>query len=116
VLGFQPRLTIGWRVGLLDDLVEPGFVVAATTDPHEVLTADQLTRLRALDAVVLHLVPEMDVDGVLLAHLAEVGHVGFVLRPDHYLFATTATPAELTDAVTDLLAQLPAPAVLAERR
>jgi 2-polyprenyl-6-methoxyphenol hydroxylase-like FAD-dependent oxidoreductase len=113
VLGFHPRLNIDGRVGLLDELIEGNLVVAAIFDPHELLPAEQLTRLRGLDAAVLHLLPEVDVDGVLLAHLAEAGHVGFVLRPDHYLFATAATPAELADAVTDLLTQLPEPVVSA---
>lgn len=112
VLGAQPRLNLGGRVGLLDDLIGPVLFVAATVDPHEVFTSDQLARLRAMDAVVLHLVSEMDVDGMLLAHLAEAGHVGFVARPDHYVFATAATPSDLAAAVADLLAQLPELAVL----
>lgn len=116
VLAFQPRLNIDGRVGLLDELLGPALIVAATVDPHKVLSADQLARLGALNAVVLHLVPEMDVDGVLLAYLAEIGHVGFVARPDHYLFATAATPSEVADAVADLLAQLSLPTVLAEPR
>ncbi|MET0135667.1 MAG: bifunctional 3-(3-hydroxy-phenyl)propionate/3-hydroxycinnamic acid hydroxylase [Kibdelosporangium sp.] len=107
VLSPQPRLTLGGRSGLLDDLVGPAVVVAATVDPREVLSDDQLARLRSLNAVVLHLVPEVDVDGVLLAHLAAAGHIGFVLRPDHYLFAGAETPPDLADAVTDLLTQLP---------
>ncbi|MCS7478491.1 bifunctional 3-(3-hydroxy-phenyl)propionate/3-hydroxycinnamic acid hydroxylase [Umezawaea endophytica] len=103
----QPRLTLDGRTGLLDDLVGPVVVVAATVDPHEVLSDDQVARLRSLGAVLLHLVPEVDVDGVLLPHLAEAGHVGFVLRPDHHLFAGAATPAALADVVADLLVQLP---------
>jgi hypothetical protein len=116
VLAFQPHLSIDGRVGLLDELIGPAVIVAATVDPHEVLSAGQLARLRALDAVLLHLVPEMDVDGVLLAHLAEVGHIGFVLRPDRYLFAGVAKPSELTEAVANLLTQLPLPTALAEPR
>jgi 2-polyprenyl-6-methoxyphenol hydroxylase-like FAD-dependent oxidoreductase len=112
VLTVQPRLTLDGRTGLLDDLVGPALVVAATVDPREVLSADQLARLRSLGAVVLHLGPEMDVDGVLLPRMAADGHVGLVIRPDHYLFAAAGTPADLADAVTDLLAQLPQPAVL----
>jgi hypothetical protein len=100
-------LTLDGRTGLLDDLVGPTVVVAATVDPLAVLPDDQVARLRSLDAVLLHLVPEVDVDGAVLRHLAEAGHVGFVLRPDHYLFAGATTPADLVDAVADLLAQLP---------
>ena len=115
VLAPQPRLTLDGRTGPLDDLVGPVVVVAATVHPLEVLSEDQVARLRSLGAVVLHLVPEVDVDGVLLRHLAEAGHVGFVLRPDHYPFAGVGSPADLVDAVTDLLAQLP-PALTLESR
>jgi flavoprotein hydroxylase len=111
----QPRVTLEGRTGPLDDLVGPAVLVAATVDPLEVLSDDQVARLRSLGAVVLHLVPEVDVDGVLLRHLAEAGHIGFVLRPDHYPFAGVGTPADLADAVTDLLAQLP-PALTLESR
>ncbi|MET1072212.1 MAG: bifunctional 3-(3-hydroxy-phenyl)propionate/3-hydroxycinnamic acid hydroxylase, partial [Umezawaea sp.] len=78
VLSPQPRLTLDGRTGPLDDLVGPAVVVAASVDPHEVLSAGQVTRLRALGAVLLHLA-----DGALLPP----GSVGVVIRPDHYLFA-----------------------------
>ena len=116
MLGFQPRLRLGDRIGLLDDLLPPAFVVAALVDPRDVLSAGQLARLDTLGVVVLHLTPEVDVDQVLLSHLADAGHVGFVGRPDHYLFATAETPSDLVDAVADLLSQLPAPVALAEQR
>ncbi|MCS7480451.1 bifunctional 3-(3-hydroxy-phenyl)propionate/3-hydroxycinnamic acid hydroxylase [Umezawaea endophytica] len=109
VATFQPRLATGSHVGPLDDVLGPVFVVAATADPRGFLSAGQLARLDELGAAVLHLTPEVDVDGGVLAHLAESGHIGFVLRPDHYLFATFGAADDIATAVGDLLDQVPAP-------
>jgi 2-polyprenyl-6-methoxyphenol hydroxylase-like FAD-dependent oxidoreductase len=122
VLSPQARVTCGGRTGRFDDVVGTGsFLVLTTVDP--ALTAEQRAWLDELGARVLHLLPadaagdgavDVDVDDVYLPHLAAHGHVGVVVRPDHYLFAAATTAAELSAQVDDLrrqLSEVPAPAL-----
>jgi hypothetical protein len=97
VLCPQPVLTLDGRTGRLDELVGPVWIVAASTDPRDVLSESQLVRLRSLGAALLHVAPDVLVGDRL----------GVLIRPDHYLFAGADSAAELVEAVDDLLAQLP---------
>ncbi|PRY44669.1 bifunctional 3-(3-hydroxy-phenyl)propionate/3-hydroxycinnamic acid hydroxylase [Umezawaea tangerina] len=106
VLSPQPLLTLDGRTGPLDDLVGQAVVVAATVDPREVLSDDQAARLEALGAVLLYVA-----DGVLVPP----GHVGVVIRPDHYAFGAAETRVALVEVVADLLARLPRPVALETR-
>ncbi|MEU3509662.1 bifunctional 3-(3-hydroxy-phenyl)propionate/3-hydroxycinnamic acid hydroxylase [Streptomyces longwoodensis] len=118
-LSRQGRVCHQGRTGLLNDVVGRGFVVASTTDPRTVLSARQLTFLERIGAHLLHLVPPgtqaddqvgaVDVDGFYVSHFTEDGLAGAVVRPDHYLFGTAATPDGLGRLVDDLQEQLNAP-------
>jgi hypothetical protein len=56
----------------------------------------------------------IDVDGTYLAYLGAAGAVAALIRPDHYLFGTAATLADLPALISDLRRQLAAdPAVSA---
>jgi 2-polyprenyl-6-methoxyphenol hydroxylase-like FAD-dependent oxidoreductase len=123
VLSPQARVQHRGRTGRLDDVVGTGsFLVAATVDPTTVLTTDQQSFLKGIGARVLHLVPAgstpeasnaaVDIDDFYLPHLSGRGHVGVVIRPDHYLFSTATTGAALAAQIDDLRRQLrdvPAP-------
>ncbi|OIJ63478.1 monooxygenase [Streptomyces mangrovisoli] len=116
----QARITYRGRTGRLDDVVERGFVVAAAEDPRTLLPADRLAFLESIGARLLHLVPSaardadeqvaaVDVDGFYLPHLRDEGQAAVIIRPDHYLFGTAATPEGLAGLVDDLAGQLGAP-------
>jgi flavoprotein hydroxylase len=54
----------------------------------------------------------IDVDGTYLAYLGAAGAVAALIRPDHYLFGTATTLADLPALISDLRRQLAAdPAV-----
>jgi hypothetical protein len=119
VLTPQARVTYRGRTGLLDEVVDAGFVLACTQDPTTVLDADQRAFLDAVGVTVLHLVPPLqgdgdrepegaaaDVDGVYLPHLHEAGDVAALIRPDHYLFGTASSLDQLPALVADLKRQL----------
>ena len=83
-------------------------------------TQDQQSLLEGLGAAVVHLVAAervgeqagsstaIDVDGVVLAHVAETGHVALLLRPGHYVFGLATTLHETPDLIRDLREQLSA--------
>ncbi len=119
VLSPQARVSYRGRTGLLDDVVGTGVViVAASTDPTTVLSGEQQAFLTGIGARMVHLLPAgtptdglaehaaVDVDGFYLPHLAGRGHLGVVIRPDHYLFSTATTAGELSAQVDDLRHQL----------
>jgi flavoprotein hydroxylase len=118
VLSPQPRLGYRGRTGLLDDVVGTGFLLAATSDPREVLDRSQLAFLDAIGAHLLRLVPTgaeaksdhdaIDVDDVYLPQLAAAGHAGVLIRPDHYLFGAARDMTELAGLVSGLHRQLAA--------
>ncbi|MFD0019918.1 bifunctional 3-(3-hydroxy-phenyl)propionate/3-hydroxycinnamic acid hydroxylase [Streptomyces sp. NPDC058382] len=120
-LSIQARVRHRARTGLLDEVTGHGFVVAATTDPRTVLAPEQLEYLDRIGAHVLHLAPvntdadpevaAFDIDDVYVPRLRAEGHIGVVIRPDHYIFGTARTARELTDLVSDLRHQLAFPAV-----
>lgn len=119
-LSMQARVRRAGRTGLLDDVVGRGFVVAATGDPRDLLDPGQLAFLERLGAHLVHLRPKgsdavtevdaVDVDDVYLPHLEAAGHIAALIRPDHYVFGTARTAAELGDLVTELRRMLEAPA------
>ncbi|MFC8229428.1 bifunctional 3-(3-hydroxy-phenyl)propionate/3-hydroxycinnamic acid hydroxylase [Streptomyces sp. NPDC057287] len=116
VLSMQARVRHRGRTGLLDEVVGHGFVVASTADPRSVLTTEQLTFLDRISAHLLHLAPDgaeaapevaaFDVDDVYLPHLEAAGHMGVVIRPDHYIYGTARTSQELAALITGLRRQL----------
>ncbi len=119
VLTPQGRITYQGRAGLLDDVAGTGFVLACREDPR---TALDTAFLDAIGTHVLHLRPAgtpagdaqvaIDVDGTYLAYLGAAGAVAALIRPDHYLFGTAATLADLPALISDLRRQLAAdPAV-----
>ncbi|MEU0227244.1 bifunctional 3-(3-hydroxy-phenyl)propionate/3-hydroxycinnamic acid hydroxylase [Streptomyces sp. NPDC006284] len=114
-LSMQGRVGRQGRAGLLDEMVGQGFVVAATFDPRQTLTADQLAFLDRIGAHLLRFVPTgqeteaidvADVDDVYLPHFASAGHIGAVVRPDHYIFGTARTPEDLKGLVDELARRL----------
>jgi 2-polyprenyl-6-methoxyphenol hydroxylase-like FAD-dependent oxidoreductase len=122
VLTPQARVTYRGRTGLLDEVVDAGFVLICTQDPTAVLDAEQRGFLDAVGVTVLHLVPAggegeggsadtaVDVDRAYLPHMAEAGHAAALVRPDHYLFGTADGLGQLPALVADLARQLrPAP-------
>ncbi|WP_329236793.1 bifunctional 3-(3-hydroxy-phenyl)propionate/3-hydroxycinnamic acid hydroxylase [Streptomyces sp. NBC_01460] len=119
LLSRQARISYRGRVGLLNGVVGRGFVVASATDPRTMLSARQLAFLKSIRAHLLHLTPPgahadeevaaVDLDGFYLPHLAVARQAGVVIRPDHYLFGTAATPEGLARLVDDLEKQLVSP-------
>ncbi|MER6345091.1 bifunctional 3-(3-hydroxy-phenyl)propionate/3-hydroxycinnamic acid hydroxylase MhpA [Streptomyces sp. NPDC001595] len=110
-LSMQGRVSRGDRSGLLDEIVGQGFVVAATLDPRDALTPGQLSFLDRIGAHLVRIVPSgqasaaidvEDIDDVYLPHFASAGHVGAVVRPDHYMFGTGRTPEDLGRLVDEL--------------
>lgn len=89
-LAAQGRITYRGRTGLLDDVLGTGFVLASTVDARACLTDDQLTFL----------------DGTYLPHMAEVGHLSALVRPDHYLFGVAQRTDEVGAVVDALREQL----------
>jgi 2-polyprenyl-6-methoxyphenol hydroxylase-like FAD-dependent oxidoreductase len=124
VLTPQGRIAYQGRTGPLDDVTGTGFVLACREDPRTALDA---AFLDAIGTQVLHLRPAgtvpagtqagdapvaIDVDGTYLAYLGAAGAVAALIRPDHYLFGTAATLADLPALIGDLRHQLAAdPAV-----
>ncbi|MER5877896.1 MULTISPECIES: bifunctional 3-(3-hydroxy-phenyl)propionate/3-hydroxycinnamic acid hydroxylase [unclassified Streptomyces] len=119
-LSMQARLRRGGRTGLLDEVVGRGFVVAATSDPRDLLDPGRLAFLEGLGTHLVHLrapgseavaeTDAVDVDDVYLPHLQGAGHIAALIRPDHYVFGTAHTAQELNDLVTELRRMLEAPA------
>jgi 2-polyprenyl-6-methoxyphenol hydroxylase-like FAD-dependent oxidoreductase len=121
VLTPQGRIAYQGRTGLLDDVAETaGFVLACREDPRTELDT---AFLDAIGTHVLHLRPAgtvptgtaagdaplaIDVDGTYLAYLGAAGAVAALIRPDHYLFGTAATLADLPALISDLRRQLAA--------
>ncbi|MFD5625212.1 bifunctional 3-(3-hydroxy-phenyl)propionate/3-hydroxycinnamic acid hydroxylase [Streptomyces sp. NPDC127072] len=113
-LSAQGRVQRGDTTGLLDEVVGRGFLVASTIDPRTALSPAQRAFLERVGARLVRIVPAgqavdpidvADVDGFYLSHFSSVGHVGAVVRPDHYVFGTASTPADLA-LLVDELAQL----------
>ncbi|MCF2533249.1 bifunctional 3-(3-hydroxy-phenyl)propionate/3-hydroxycinnamic acid hydroxylase MhpA [Yinghuangia soli] len=116
------------RTDRLDQITGPGFVVATTTGLD--LTPETTALLTTLGAHIVHITepghlappaPDgcpvrvvTDTDGFYLPHMRANGHEIAVVRPDHYLFGTAATAAELPALLHALAAALhlrdPAPA------
>ncbi|MFF3208083.1 bifunctional 3-(3-hydroxy-phenyl)propionate/3-hydroxycinnamic acid hydroxylase [Streptomyces sp. NPDC002962] len=114
-LSMQGRVGRGTATGLLDDIVGCGFLVASTIDPRSALTTGQLAFLDGIGAQLVRIVAAgqekepidvTDVDDVYLPHFASAGHIGAVVRPDHYVFGTASTPAELAHLVDELARML----------
>ncbi|WP_420309184.1 bifunctional 3-(3-hydroxy-phenyl)propionate/3-hydroxycinnamic acid hydroxylase [Streptomyces sp. YS-B37] len=114
-LSMQGRVSRGDTTGLLDDVVGRGFLVASTLDPRDALTAGQLAFLDRIGARLIRLVPAgqplgpidvADVADVYLPHFAAAGHIAAVVRPDHYVFGTAATPEDLSYVVDELAGML----------
>jgi len=117
LLSPQPRLRVGGRTGLADDVVGNGFVVAAAFDPAAALRPDQLRFLAGIGARLLHIGGPVcdapvdaaaDVEGTYLPYLAGYGASAVIRRPDHYVFAMAADAEALADQVDDLQRQLTA--------
>jgi flavoprotein hydroxylase len=119
LLSPQARIRHRGRTGLLDDVVGRGFLLVATTDPREALAPDQLAFLDRIGARVIRVVAEsdrsdesgdsieaVDIDSFFVPHFTETGHVGALIRPDHYVFGTADTAPDLAALVDDLRHQL----------
>jgi 2-polyprenyl-6-methoxyphenol hydroxylase-like FAD-dependent oxidoreductase len=119
----QARVAYRGRIGRLDELVGPGFILASTESPRGALTGDLLAFLDSIGTHVLHLVPAagppdpaaadgedadtlIDVDDAYLPLFAATGHVAALIRPDHYAFGHAASLDELPALVADLRRQL----------
>jgi flavoprotein hydroxylase len=118
VLTPQGRISHWGRVGRLDEVLGPCFVLVCDEDPEDVLGADQRGFLDAIGAAVLHVVPTgdadgngaVDLDGVYRKYLRAIGSVAALIRPDHYLFGSATAPTGIPGLVDDLRRQLAATA------
>ena len=107
-LAVQGRIEHGGRTGLLDEVLQPRWVVVcAGGDPRRVLGEHRLRSLAdGLRAAVVSLEEVRDVDGALSAWLAGAGAAAVISRPDGYVFGAAAQLADLPPLVDDLRAQL----------
>ncbi|MFE9687210.1 bifunctional 3-(3-hydroxy-phenyl)propionate/3-hydroxycinnamic acid hydroxylase [Streptomyces sp. NPDC006285] len=114
-LSMQGRVGRGDTTALLDDVVGRGFLVVSTIDPVKALTTAQLAYLDRIGARLVRIVPAgqplgpidvTDADDVYLPHFASAGHIGAVVRPDHYVFGTANTPPDLAHLVDELAQML----------
>ncbi|NKJ44798.1 bifunctional 3-(3-hydroxy-phenyl)propionate/3-hydroxycinnamic acid hydroxylase [Novosphingobium sp. SG720] len=90
-LAAQPRLPDG---RLLDDRVGLHVAVIARAGTVAQLAPASQVRLQRARAVT--------VEGECDAYLDQLGTDAVIIRPDHYIFGTAATPAELDDLVAAL--------------
>ena len=105
------RASRAGRTGRLDDLLGPGWLLLATTDPAAQLgpaaaLLDRLgTRVACLadPASPRHIT---DLDGRLAAFLDAQGWTAMLVRPDFHVYGGAATPAELAPLLADLAADL----------
>ena len=112
----QGRLTYQGRTGLLDDVVGTGFLLASIIDARTHLTTEQLAFLDTLDTTIIRFVPTeadiqtdddaVDLDGVYLPHMSQVGHLTALVRPDHYLYGVATTTDDIGTIIDTLHHQL----------
>ncbi|MGY0021438.1 bifunctional 3-(3-hydroxy-phenyl)propionate/3-hydroxycinnamic acid hydroxylase MhpA [Streptomyces sp. YJ-C3] len=101
---------------LLDQAVGAGFLVCASEDPRAALDSDDLAFLDTIGARTIRFTPPqdpgdgehdaVDVDNFYLPHLAAAGHLGAVVRPDHYVFGSFEDADGLRAVVAALRADL----------
>ncbi|MEB3960825.1 bifunctional 3-(3-hydroxy-phenyl)propionate/3-hydroxycinnamic acid hydroxylase [Streptomyces kunmingensis] len=80
-------------------------VLLTLEDPRTLVEPGLAERLGALGGSVVHLTPEVDVDGTYTAWLTEeVGARAALVRPDFHVYGAARTPGETTRLLTGLLA------------
>lgn len=99
-LGPQGVLAVDGRTGLADDLLGRGWVLLSTAG-----APAPPPGLAGLGGAVLHLTPEVDVEGTYIAWLGAAGCEAVLLRPDGYVFGS-GQHGDLPAVVDDLLARL----------
>lgn len=119
VLAPQARVTYRGRTGRLDEVIGIGFLLIGPGDLRAALTDEDRAFLDGLGAKVVRLASReepdagadaaFDIDGVLLPHFAETGHVASLLRPDHYVFGLASSTDEIPALIADLREQLTTP-------
>jgi flavoprotein hydroxylase len=98
----QGRVTADGRTGLLED------VLRATHGTGFLLVTDGTTDDRAVPALshlpmrTVPLGPVVDLDGVYRSTLEAAGANAILVRPDHHVFGTARSAAELSDLETQL--------------
>lgn len=120
----QGRVARGETTGLFDEVAGLGFVLLTEERPELLLEADQLAFLGEAGVRLVQLLPAgtpsaraggdavVDVDGVHLPYLRELGAAGALVRPDWYLFGAARDRAGLGALVDDLRSRLAAPALV----
>ncbi|MEU6841638.1 bifunctional 3-(3-hydroxy-phenyl)propionate/3-hydroxycinnamic acid hydroxylase [Streptomyces sp. NPDC046716] len=112
----QGRVRHRGVTGLLDQAVGHGFLVCAAEDPRAALDAEDLAFLNAIGAHTIRFTPShapedgehdaVDIDDFYLPHLAATGHLGAVIRPDHYVYGSFTDTDGLRAVVAALRADL----------
>jgi catechol 2,3-dioxygenase len=110
-LSVQGTVAAASREGRLDDVVGRGFQLIVAGDPLAHLSGEQCElalrlgmKLVSLDAAAPY--GERDVDGRLTAWLTEQGAHAVLVRPDFYVFGSTASPDGVPALLDDLGTQL----------
>nr|AXL06422.1 3-(3-hydroxyphenyl)propionate hydroxylase [uncultured bacterium] len=100
----QGRVHLHGRTGLFDDVAGRGFVLLTT----EELDERRSSFLAGLDALVVPLHDDVDVDAVYRPYLARHRATSLLVRPDYHVFGTANGPQGLEALVDALRDRLPA--------
>lgn len=103
----QGTVAVDGRVGRFDDLVGRGFVLLQTAPA--ALDAPDLRFFASIGGLVVHVTPQLDVDGTYREWLAGHESAAALVRPDFYVFGTAASPDQTPRLVRDLDAALTFP-------
>jgi 2-polyprenyl-6-methoxyphenol hydroxylase-like FAD-dependent oxidoreductase len=86
-LGVQGRITLNGITGLFDDVLPSnGFVLLSIEPAGDLAELSHDPAARAIDAFVVHVGPEIDIDGTYAAWFAERGVTSVLVRPDFYVY------------------------------
>jgi len=103
----QGRVRLDAHVGRFDDVHGGGWTLLSLTSLCAVLGAEQQDLLAKLDARMVTLDDEVDIDGYYRDYFASNGVAAVLYRPDFYIFGSAAGLADVNGLVNRLSAQLP---------
>ena len=109
--GSGSRIVPQARTGGADgkELCGGAFVLLSLDDPEASVGRSLADRLRSLGGSLVHLSPEVDIDGTYTAWLREdVRARAALIRPDFQVYGAARTRAETADLVDGLLTGMPA--------
>ncbi|THA34077.1 bifunctional 3-(3-hydroxy-phenyl)propionate/3-hydroxycinnamic acid hydroxylase [Streptomyces sp. A1277] len=86
------------------ELCGDALVLLSTEDPRTLVDPDLADRLTALGGSIIHLTPEIDIDGTYTTWLTEeVRAPSALIRPDFHVYGAARTRTEMTDMLNALL-------------